>query len=297
MSVQILAFDNKEFVLSAIENAAPHVEKIFIAYSKEPFVYFKNARNYFKNTFDLNSLSLSPHIKKIEIIEGIWDYEEDMRNACLKAARECNYDAMFIQDPDEFYLKNDYECNVQFIKLNPESDFYFTEWINFWKSSEYVLVLENYQIKSESPPVAINLHSDTKFVSRRSINSQKSQKLPGQMYHLAYVRSNDEMFRKIKIWSHSNQVHPFFYDFKWKRWNEKSRFLHPCDGPSWIYARSHNLSLPKEIQEIKKPQFEIYEKDMWETWLEFFVDGILYIKHKKIVFKGAIYNLLKVLRL
>ncbi len=135
-AVQILFFDCEQFILRTIANCAPFVEKIFITYSPEPWsAYNKNARDLFKNPSNPEILKQSPHFGKVELIEGIWDTEEEQRNDCLKKAKEQGFDYLIIQDADEFYLPEEYEKNIQGIATFPNYNYYRNPWYFFWKST------------------------------------------------------------------------------------------------------------------------------------------------------------------
>jgi len=67
---------------------------------------------YFKNVSNKDLLKNSEFYNKIVLIEGEWKYEEDQRNACLRAARDDKIDYLIIQDCDEFYSDEDFLMNL-----------------------------------------------------------------------------------------------------------------------------------------------------------------------------------------
>jgi hypothetical protein len=198
-----------------------------------------------------------------------------MRTTCLDYARENGFDYLFVQDPDEFYFADDYRNMLRHIQAHPEFDFYFVDWINFWKTKEYVLVNDDGTTACPSPTVCVNLNRNVRFTSRRTVDSSNGSKMPVTMYHLAYVRTDEEMLRKISTWSHSTELNPFFYNYKWKKWNLDSRYLHPSNGLSWPRAQEFSNSLPEEIDQIRMPAHGQYRKNHIETFLESLIDCFL----------------------
>lgn len=263
--VQILGFDNKDFFHQCLDNCGPHFDKIFIGYSKVPFAYIPEARKTITNSLSKEFILESKFVEKIELIEDIWDYEEEMRNRCLDEAKKQGFDYMFIIDPDEFYQAESFSENQRYIEEHPDFDFYYTYWINFWKNRDYILIDANGGYEQVSPTVVVNLKTSTKFLSRRSTNGTRSAQLPKNMYHLAYVRTNEEMHRKCNTQSHSNDFLKDFYNIKWLKWNVATKNLHPTNATAWRYARKHNLELPAEMLKVEKYPIEEYKNSLLEA--------------------------------
>src|SRR2546430_1256036 len=110
-AAHVLMFNCDQFILRMIDNCAPFVEKIFVAYSEIPWTYNPNARGKYKNPTHKELLQKSKHLSKIELIEGVWERDEEQRNACLDRARAEGFDYLIIQDADEFYINNAYQRN------------------------------------------------------------------------------------------------------------------------------------------------------------------------------------------
>ena len=68
----VMIFGQDKWVLHNLENAYPHVDRIYAIYPRVAFnLYNPNARNlYPTNTFDLNIIKSSKFRDKVTIIEG-----------------------------------------------------------------------------------------------------------------------------------------------------------------------------------------------------------------------------------
>lgn len=202
----------------------------------------------------------SPYNSKIKIVEGIWDSEEDQRNAVVKQAREDEMDFLIIQDPDEFYLTEEYLKNLKTIEQYPTYPFYYNPWINFWKRLDQALLERKnilgtrYSTLSISANFALNLRQfpDIHFQDCRRPNFRQGEgyRLPGICYHLSYVHSDEDMNRKVSTWGHSHQVHKEWMRYKWYGWTNKTKFLHPLSGPIWQKVVRFNGDLPKELEDF-----------------------------------------------
>ena len=269
----ILLFDCDQFVLRTINNCSRFVEKIFISYSKYPWIYNKQARAHFSNTSNLELLKTSPHFSKLDIIEGIWNTEEDQRNTCLERAREEGFNYLIIQDADELYCQEQYKKNISGILENQDYAYYTTPWINFWKSLDYVLEFkdpgfgEKDTIYSRCANFAVNLKQETRFVRKRIINLTESvQHLSGICHHLSYVLSDQEVLRKISTWGHAHQVNVNnWYKWKWLAWQPSTTYLFPIISVTANRAVPYHGPLPEELSDFPVLQQEYQKLSCLET--------------------------------
>ena len=251
-AAHVLLFDTQKWILRMIENCGPFVEKIYVAYSELPWTYNPNARINFKNTANPTILSHSKYFDKIELVQGIWDRDEDQRNACLDKAKSDGMDFLIIHDADEFYKHNDYNRMIEQITHNPDYDFYKTPWYVFWKSFDYILEGENGSTVIGFPEVAINCKRDVRFVRARTPNSQHYFLLDALCYHGSYVLTDNEMYRKIHTWGHAHQFdQKAWYCNKWLGWTESTKDLHPIYPSVLKRAVKFVGSLPEVLSDFK----------------------------------------------
>ncbi len=258
---QILFFNCDQFILRTIANCAPFVERIFILYSPEPWnAYNKEAPKHFPNRSNPALLKLSPYFQKIQLVEGVWESEEEQREDCRLIAQRQGFDFLIVQDADEFYTAEDYQKNLALMRANPGYEVYQTPWINFWKSVGYALVhrhhlgVEN-TIYGTCPLFAINLKMPVHFESRRVPRAAKSVfRLPGVCLHLSYVFSDLDLFTKIGTWGHAHQVNKNWFRWKWLAWHPGKRNLNPISSVEWPRAVPYTGPLPPELNEFVNPR-------------------------------------------
>lgn len=251
-ATHILLFGQEKWVMKNLENVYPHVDKIYAAYSELPWNYNPNARSQYKNTFDLNIIKNSKYADKIQIIEGVWDLDEQQRNSCLDAAKKDGMDFLFTIDADEFYFHNDLEKIKKIITDNPTYDFYRAGWMCFWKSFEHVLVDQKNNPILGYPEICVNLRKDNiKFVRCRIPSPQNAFTIPldnGICFHGSYVLTDEEVLRKINTWGHAHQFNTYaWFNDVWKNWKESSLNLHPIDPAAWKQAIKFKGKLPEVL--------------------------------------------------
>ena len=232
----------------------------------------------FKNTFDPKVLDESPWRDKIKVIEGVWDWDEDQRNACVDAALEDDMDILMIHDEDEFYMMDDFGSMVDEIKSNPGHTIYCTPWLDFWK--DWSWVVSRPQVPSSylsRPEVAFSLKMGGRF-SHTHIRTPRNFRQPHRVpdgprgapwpapppgrgvrqmdytcFHGSYVLSDLEVETKLHSWSHAHQVHTGWLEEKWKNWEPGvTTNLHPLWPERWPTAARYKGPLPEVIEDLRE---------------------------------------------
>jgi hypothetical protein len=289
--VLMLYFNAERTIARCIENCAPFVDTIYISYSPEPWSkYNDRARELHKNQSSLKVVKNSRYLNKIKIIHGVWDTEEDQRNAVVDSARADGIDYLIVQDPDEFYLPEAYQKNIQGILQQPAYPFYYVSWVNFWKDLQTIVEERGNiwgtktTIYSNCPNFAINLRDfpHLKFMDKRWVNARYDQclKLDGLCYHLSYVYPDTELQIKMQTWGHSHQVAAKWFYYKWLGFDKhRTRFIHPISGPVWHKALKFDGLLPAELNDfplLDQKSIKLSATEKLKEWLN---DGNLLIRY------------------
>lgn len=281
----ILFFDCEQFILRTIENCAPFVDKIYVLFSELPYSkYNPEARSRFKNTSSKEVLKESKYYSKVELIEGVWDTEEDQRNECLIKAKNDGFDFLIVQDADEFYLPEGYKKNIEDMAAHPDYSFYQVPWILFWKNTAYVLEYRKHGNKrnitiTDCAVYAVNLNKNVRFSKTRILNDMNNAlMLEGLCYHLSWVLSDDATLRKISTWSHSNQVNiQRWYKWKWLAWQPKTKHIGVINYIDVKKAVKFNGKLPAEIQNLPSVKQEFIELSLLDKLLRSLNDVKFYL--------------------
>jgi len=254
-ATHVVLFGQDKWIMRNIVNAYPHVDKIYIAYSEKPWSYNPNARSQYKNSFNLDIIRNTMYADKIHIIEGVWDTEEDQRNACAAQAAIDGMDYLIIHDADEFYHDRDFEELKNFIWGNPNYDYYKVAWYCFWKTFNYILLDTNGNKIVGYPEFCINLKRGVRFQSKRRPDKSNFLILPpdqGICYHGSYVLTNEELLQKINTWGHTNDFNKErWYNEKWLNWKEGDRDLHLVTPNAWSQAVWFDGKLPDVIANMR----------------------------------------------
>jgi hypothetical protein len=244
LAVHVLTYDVNRYINAMLRNVAPHVDKIYLAYSKRPFSYIPSSRETRTNPTHLEDIDLRGYKSKVEVIHGDWATEEDARNACFERAKGEGFDWLIIQDADEFYTEESWAHIRRHLEQRPDCELFKTTWFNFWKSSEFIIVHPRGSIKDLNAGFAIRCREGLKFVSARRSNSTNIRMLDCPCYHYGWVKPDQEMLEKVTQYSHSHQFNGRrWYEIKWLNWNYNTINLGPF-GTSWHHAIRFPLHQP-----------------------------------------------------
>ena len=277
-AAHILMFDVEPFLLRAIDNCAPYVEKIYVAYSDKPWVYNAQARELITNPTRLDLLEQSPWRNKIEVIQGEWKRKEDQRNVCLEQARKDGMDFLIIHDADEFYTEKDYIFNIRNIDENAEYEIYRTPWCSFWKNTSWIISNHGSTIVGY-PEFAINCSKNVRFIRARTTSAQNELTLSGLCYHLSFVRSDQDALRKLSTWGHSHQVDiQKWYREKWLHWYPAKKNLHPVFPSAWEQAVPFTGNLPTSLTGLKYGSFSVHLPSLKERMCDVVKNSVCYYR-------------------
>lgn len=251
IATHVLAFGQDKWIMENIENAYPHVDKIYIAYSEVPWNYNKKAREKYTIKMDLGKIRNSEFYDKIEIIEGEWNTEQEQRNECADRAYEDGMDYLIIHDADEFYYHEHFENLKTEIFNNPNYSMYRCAWYNFWKDMN-ITIKKNGDLIAGYPDICINLKKGIRFTDKRSSvknNIFTISKDKVICFHLSYVMSDQELERKLETWGHTNDFDIYkWYNEKWLKWKPELTGLHPIQPDQWYKAIPYSCDLPEVLK-------------------------------------------------
>lgn len=255
-----MIFDQEKWIMPYLDNVYPQVDRIYLAYSKYPWSYNPKARETYKNTFDLDIVRKSKYMDKITIIEGEWNSDAQERTACLQQAKKDGIDYLIAQDLDEFFFAADYDKLRNAIINNPDYDVYLIPQYSFWKSFKYVIHNAKTGIRSEPTEKIINVKT-VDYYSENNLQTNAKRKAAINnivYYHGSYVLTNEECYKKIKTWTHTNDFDSDkWYNEVWLPWTPESKNLHPIWPNIWPYVEEFKGKLPESIKDFGKKVFTV----------------------------------------
>lgn len=168
--------------------------------------------------------------------------DEGQRHVGLEYFEKKGFDWCLIVDADEFYTKVDIEKILKYLK-KADKDVYKSERMYvYFKDPDYIAL--RYDGHHGPPVIAMRPH--VRFRHIRDIDYPDYFIPETTLYHLSYIRTNEELLKKIGSWGHSHEIIPGWYENVWLKWTPEMMNFHPTE-PN-IFYKSVVEVLPYEIR-------------------------------------------------
>jgi len=256
MSASIAAvyctYDDAEWLPHSLASIYPAVDAIYILISDRPW----NGPHLAPDE-TLQCVEAFPDpSKKIRLVRGHWSGEVEQRNAGLELLARDGFTYCFIIDSDEIY---DTDALIQMFRYalsKPEVGCWHCWFIVYWKSPRYRIdPPENHH-----PPVLLKLGAGA-FAEYRNCLAHSHELIPPQIgfcHHMSYARSDEQILKKIRSFSHSHQIDPLWFEKKWKGWDQDHAVTDLCPYNPGVFQRTAEVpleALPRVLREIKQDRW------------------------------------------
>jgi len=188
---------------------------------------------------------------KIRLVVGEWSNETEQRNANLDAVRDC-VDYYMIVDPDEIYTQEGLKRLRGYIAWRPHIGQFRMRFNTYWKINPVHII---------DPPEPLKAYTITRvrpathFVGLRRSSERWKCAIPRSVvvcHHFSYARPAEKVLRKIRSFSHRDDLVPNWYENVWLRWDEDHNLedLHPMHPPEYKRAIPVEIdSLPEAMRD------------------------------------------------
>lgn len=178
---------------------------------------------------------------RVEIVEGNWRSENETRNAGMELLSDCDY--VFMVDSDEVLLEEDLDL-LRRLCAKDEHRIIGVRLDTYWKSPEYRI----------DPPedglIRMVLRGDVRIEGLRGVQGAV-EVADVRCRHLSYVRTDEELREKLRLFSHATDIRPGWYENVWKAWdlNHDLTNLHPVHPPAYRRAiHAPDVALEKVLE-------------------------------------------------
>lgn len=249
-------YEDSGFLEESIQRIYSLMDKVVILIGFKPWNGIGNPESP-KQTYN-KCIGMHDPDKKIEIVSRVWATEHDQRNFGLDYLRNNGIDWCFIIDDDEMYNIGDLKKQLNEKILNsPTHTAFLTPHQIYWKRTD--LVIENIQ---GAMPAFAKTTGQIRFTDARSIvyNSGEIGVFHPQelvCHHYSYVRTDEQMLRKIAHFSHASPKLKTWYGNVWMQWTLDMENISPNgECPSAYRKAIPAHQSPFVLEEYQGPTIE-----------------------------------------
>ena len=239
-------YDDAEWLTPSLQSIYCAVDAIYVLVSSRPW-----NGPYFSPDETLNCIAaFSDPEKKIRLVRGEWASEVEQRNAGLEMLARGEFDYCFIIDSDEIYDTDALGRMFQLAKSRPDVGCWHCWFIVYWKSSQYRIDPP----ELHHPPILLKIGAGA-FAEYRNCLANSHELIPpeiGYCHHMSYARTDEQIQKKIRSFSHSHQIDPQWFEKKWKGWDADKTVTDLCPYNPGVFQRTAEVpaeALPKVLRD------------------------------------------------
>ena len=164
-----------------------------------------------------------------EVVSSVWKSEDVQRNFGMELLSDCDW--ILVVDADERYSNFAIKQWLLFLSKAEYPAYGIGRLKTYWKDPEHVIEPE------ENGGLIVAVRPGVRFTDKRCINSAWTF-LPKEiiMHHFSYVRSDEDMWKKITSFEHQHEIVPNWYEEVWKAWTPEMERIHPVNPDSFKKA-------------------------------------------------------------
>lgn len=226
LGVSICAFNEKQIV-PVIKQYEGIADRIMVAISKKPW-----EGDYEPDDTVIRAVKET----KAFVTYQDWRSEHEQRNYLIDALRDMDY--VITSHADTFFTQEDLN-SLKAMELTELH--YSTNTYTYWK--DYDTVVYPYPIL----PTLI-VRSDAEYINSLNIKNQvvEPERLDITCHHVSWVKSDEEILKKISSYHHAAEVQDEWFEKVWKK-DVRENFA-PTTSHDFPSTAKH--SLPEEIRSI-----------------------------------------------
>lgn len=257
--VQIIAFNDTDFLEATIRMFQPFVDKIVVSTGEKSWM--GNVEN--DGTVEKVVSPLAKEFDNVNLVKGNWVTEAQQRNDNLRYLSECEY--VFIVDGDEIWASGDINNVKQFALARSGYTVFRASWNTRFKKMDWIVSPR----EPFKPTVLIKNNKGNKFIENRQIQDGPNAaailipETVALIEHFSYVRSDDNKIKeKIKTFSHANEIIggiDMWYENVYLQADLDSKDFHPTHPQCYKELVEYEIH-PEIIRFLKSYSPQLFKK-------------------------------------
>lgn len=207
----------KEFLRESLLSVRDHVDKMYIAHTKNPSHGFQTDTPCPDTEEEM--LWIAQQVMGDKLIwESVERYTNEAYHRDARYKHAGGMDLILTIDADEVFEPKDIEGALQYAMSNKERFYGIKGYINFFRSFSWVCTDSFRPVRIEKPRVQ---------------NYTQNLECPLTIYHFSTCQSEGVMRYKYKIFGHANEIKKNYVEEKYYAWSPEK-----IDEVTWVHPTS-----------------------------------------------------------
>lgn len=225
LGVSITAF-REPLIKQAIKQYEGIADKIIVSCAKKSWY----------NDMDNDDTADKARKTSATVFEDLTGWEHEHRNKTMDQMRDMDY--VIVAHGDTWFLREDLK---RLKEMSLDKLHYACNVYTYWKNDKTVIY----------PYISLPtlfVRSDAIFRDVINIDNQEAnpEVLPITCYHTSWLKTDDEVKKKITSYSHAGEIRPDWFENIWKKWTPEMTDFAPTNPSDYKSTREHPL--PEEIK-------------------------------------------------
>ncbi len=224
----------KEYLIESLLSIRDHVEKMVVAYSKQP----SHGQRVKEDCPDTEQ-EIHDICKEVLGDKFIWHRSERFNSEAehrgIRYTYAQGYDLILTIDADEVFKEEEIQGALNYAYNNKERYYGIKGYVNFWRSFDYCC-LDGFR------PIRIeNLNNN---------NHLQNHECPLTIYHFSTAQSEPILRYKMKAFGHASEIKKGWIENVYYAWTPENNFgdLHPVSISLWNSIPFNKELLPEYLK-------------------------------------------------
>jgi hypothetical protein len=230
-------YENSGYLQESIRRIYDSVDKVLILLNYKPW-NGEGEDSVVADTYKQVSEIFDPQ-SKIVLISQFWNAEDTQRNFGKKILHEMGIKWCLTVDDDELYNYDQLEAVKKILETTDKYVLLIPQKV-YWKTPEYCI--ENNVIAFPALCLADPMKTYFRHARNTIVNGGNWETLPPEIvicHHYSYVRTEEQLQRKIKTFSHATDYSfEDWYENVWCKWTPEMENLHPNPGGKSTFKKA-----------------------------------------------------------
>lgn len=246
---EFCVYEDPGFLAESVRRIYPLMDRILFLVGTEPW----NGRGdpAIPSRTMLDIMGLPDPDRKVMVVSNYWKTEAEQRNHGLALLRDLGCSWCLTIDDDEMWNREELRRGMERISAAPDDVAAFcVPHLIYWRRRDLAIPTPT----AAMPVFVATRKDDVVFTEARCFSTWRRWESFDASdllcHHLSYVRTDEQMRRKLKFFSHAATIPPDWFERVWLGWHSGMTDLHPSPTPETFPTAVPVSRLPWRLEPL-----------------------------------------------